>query len=136
MRKIPSPDLAYAAGLVDGEGTITLGRSAKNENRAPVLSVASTSPELLAEMIRLFGGYRVRHKKYKQHHRSSFSWRISHRPALAALALLLPFLKEKRKLARARHILRGYDACTKRNGRYSHQDKKKKAVFEAAFFRL
>lgn len=53
-----------------------------------------------------------------------------------AIQQLLPYMKEPRKIARARHLISLYASCTKRNGRYSKQERKKKAAFEAAFFLL
>jgi len=35
-------DAAYIAGLIDGEGTITLSRKHKNENRQLVVSISNT----------------------------------------------------------------------------------------------
>jgi hypothetical protein len=42
MVDLDSRDAAYIAGLIDGEGTITLSREHRNENRRLVVSVAST----------------------------------------------------------------------------------------------
>jgi hypothetical protein len=40
-------EAAYIAGLIDGEGTITLSREHRNENRRLVVSIASTERCLL-----------------------------------------------------------------------------------------
>ena len=37
-------DAAYAAGLIDGERTITLSREHRNENRRLVVSIAGKLP--------------------------------------------------------------------------------------------
>lgn len=136
MRKPTSLKLAYAAGLVDGEGTITLIRTASNQHRAPVLSLSSTSYELIEIMVNLFGGVVSHHKTYKKHHRRSYSWRLVYSRALDVMRQLLPFLREKKKIARIKHLLKGYAVNTRRNGKYSVEDKKKKAAFEAAFFKV
>ena len=42
MVNLDPRDAAYVAGLIDGEGTITLSREHRNENRRLVVSIAST----------------------------------------------------------------------------------------------
>ncbi len=41
-RKLKLTDAAYIAGLIDGEGTITLTREHANENRRLVVSISNT----------------------------------------------------------------------------------------------
>ena len=57
-------DAAYIAGLIDGEGTITLSREHRNENRRLVVSIASTERCLL-EFVAVRTGVR---QDYKQTH--------------------------------------------------------------------
>ncbi|WP_289281809.1 MULTISPECIES: LAGLIDADG family homing endonuclease [unclassified Methylophaga] len=40
-------DAAYIAGLIDGEGTVTLCRKHKNENRQLAVTISNTERELL-----------------------------------------------------------------------------------------
>jgi hypothetical protein len=46
-RTLTIDEAAYLAGLIDGEGTITLSRRHANEMRQLVVSISSTEPELL-----------------------------------------------------------------------------------------
>lgn len=46
-RKLRAEIAAYVAGLIDGEGTITLSRRHANERRQLVVSIASTELSLL-----------------------------------------------------------------------------------------
>lgn len=55
-------EAAYVAGIIDGEGTITLTRMHAKEYRRPVITVASTDLELLLYLKSLCGGY-VTNKK-------------------------------------------------------------------------
>ena len=47
IKQLSKTDAAYIAGLIDGEGTVTLTRKHKNENRQLCVSIASTEIELL-----------------------------------------------------------------------------------------
>lgn len=40
-------EASYIAGLIDGEGTITLSRKHRNENRQLVISISNTEDKLL-----------------------------------------------------------------------------------------
>ena len=40
-------EASYIAGIIDGEGSITLTRMHNNEHRRPCITIASTDKELL-----------------------------------------------------------------------------------------
>lgn len=42
VRKLKLTDAAYITGLIDGEGTITLTRERRGENRRLVVSISNT----------------------------------------------------------------------------------------------
>ena len=44
---LSQPDAAYIAGLIDGEGTVTLSRRHRDDQRQLVVSIASTERYLL-----------------------------------------------------------------------------------------
>jgi hypothetical protein len=44
IRELSAVEAAYIAGIVDGEGTITLTRTHRDEGRRPVVSISSTEP--------------------------------------------------------------------------------------------
>lgn len=50
-RQLQPEAAAYIAGLIDGEGTITLTRLHANENRRLVVSIANTEFQLLQFVI-------------------------------------------------------------------------------------
>lgn len=117
--------LAYAAGLIDGEGSILLHRSKKW--RTPVLSVTSTSIELLTWLKDNFGGI-VRDKNEKRpNHSRAFEWRLSSSATLALLPAILPYLRERKKIERVRHILQYYTLAKAEGWR---------SRFEAEFYLL
>lgn len=111
-------DLAYTAGILDGEGSITLTKRAK-QNPYPVISVDSTDRELLEWLKTNFGGCIVIKKKTKDHHSQAWTWRLQQRAALSLLEKLIPFMKIDRKIYRAHLLVSEYVQCTPRNGKYT-----------------
>ncbi|KKL96039.1 hypothetical protein LCGC14_1848460 [marine sediment metagenome] len=89
-------DLAYAAGLIEGEGCIT-PNSEKRSNRMSWrpycrVSVAMTDEEPVKWLYELFGGT-MRPKPTKNpRHKDQFHWEVGGRRAGAVMAVLLKFL--------------------------------------------
>lgn len=130
-------ELAWLAGIVDGEGTITLVRHNRNKFRSPVISVASTTYELLLEVQRIAGGGSISSKKvYATHHKPSWTWALQRRKALALIEALIPYLREPLKLTRAQFLLSNYSKCTSRNGKYTKEQLDLKEQMENSFFSL
>ncbi len=127
-------DDIYAAGLIDGEGTITLSHVNGNEFRSPCVSVSSTTYELVEFLRETYGGTIVKHKVYQDHHKQSFSWKVNYNKAVNTLEKVSPYLKEPEKLRRANLILQEYKKVTKRNGKYSSEELKAKLDFQHLFF--
>src|SRR5215469_13265102 len=101
-----SIDIAYAAGLFDGEGSITIGRRKTKGARKPTYFVeilmGNTSLSVLEWMKQKFGG-RITHNggnRHNENHRQAWRWMASTRQAGRVLRLLLPFLKIKEKQAK------------------------------------
>lgn len=67
---------AYLAGIIDGEGTVTLTRHHKNETPTARVSVANNNLKLLEWIKSIVGGVIVSKKKYKTHHRDSYVWYV------------------------------------------------------------
>jgi hypothetical protein len=127
--------ISYAAGLFDGEGTVTLSRlHADDVFRAPMVSLSSTSFELVQFMKDNFGGAIISHKTYQPHHRKQWSWRLVRRSALAFLEKITPYIVEEEKKRRVHLILDEYLSVTPRNGKYSPVLFQRKSDFEKRFF--
>lgn len=124
------------AGLLDGEGTITLGRTHKGRQRVPVVSVASTDREVLDWVKDHFGGTITKKATYQDHHLPSFAWKVESRKAIAVLQLVGPYLRIHRKQRRAKHILGEYLQVTPRNGKYTDEMLEQKHSFDERFFSL
>lgn len=131
-------DIAYLAGIIDGEGTITLTRMHSNENRKPVITIASTDLELLVYLKDLVGGVISNKKNYKPNkHKSSYTLSIKKKETVFyLLSSILPYLKIPTKLKRAEFIVNNYNNVTPRNGKYTIEDLIKKKEFEEGFFRI
>jgi len=129
-------DLYYAAGLVDGEGTVTLIRQTRHQKRSPSISVSSTSEELVDFMKDTFGGHIVKLKPPKKGHRQAWHWQTSHDNAIKTLKQIAPYLRERKKKARANLILRDYKRVTPRNGKYTEKQLKRKEEFATQFFEI
>lgn len=129
-------DDVYAAGLIDGEGSIMLLSSHRSKFKVPTISMTSTSYELIDFMQKTYGGVVCKHKTYKDHHKKSWSWRIRYNKVFNFISKILPYLKDGQKVRRARFLQAFYKKYTPRNGRYSEECLKKKKQLERVFFHL
>jgi len=125
---------AYVAGIIDGEGTITLSRQRANEFRCPVVSVSSTTYEIMDYLKTHYGGFIVKHKTYKDHHKQSWSWKVERTAAFKILADIQHYLLVPEKRHRCALILNTYKSVTPRNGKYTPDLIKQKQEFEYLFF--
>ena len=126
---------AYAAGLIDGEGTITLSHNNKGDAyRTPVVSMTSTTRELVDLLHDEYGGSVRFHRTYHDRHNNSFIWSVRHDRALRMLERIAPHLRVPEKVTRANLVLNRYKAVTPRNGKYSDTQRETKLEFEYLFF--
>jgi hypothetical protein len=125
---------AYLAGLIDGEGTITLSRRARNKERSVAITIANTELVLLEYPLSVVGAGKITSKKkYKEGHSPSFVYQISGRQALSLLGQIRYFLKSYKK-ERADFLLKNYVRLTPRNGRYQLALLKERKLFIDEFF--
>ena len=136
VKVLDQTDAAYIAGLVDGEGTVTLSRRHRAENRHLVISINNTERHLLEFVLKSVGAGKITGKRtYQAHHAPSFTYAISNRQALALLHQLFPYLKTY-KAKRSDLILRNYIRLTPRNGRYTPEIKRARTKFEQQVMRI
>ena len=135
--KILSPEeAAYIAGLIDGEGTISLTRKHRGEHRQLMVSISSTEPPMLKYVLKVIGAGRITNKcTYRYNHAPSVTYAISNRQALAVLEQVVAYLKTY-KAKRAQLILRSYIRLTPRNGKYTQALLKERNIFIEKFLRL
>ena len=124
-------DAAYIAGLVDGEGTITLSRKHTNERRQLVISVSNTELAILDFVLRQVGAGKITTKRtVKAQHSPSFTYAIWNRQALNLLDQVAPFLRSY-KSHRAQLVRDNYVRLTPRNGKYTPAGLAARQRFEA-----
>lgn len=133
MHSISKEELAYTAGLVDGEGTITMGRT-QSPYRHPVVTLASCTFELLEFLKERFGGCICTKNVTKEGHSPAWSWQLLNASAIQFLGLIRPYLREPDNIRRTELLITEYGKLTLRNGKYTEAQKTTKLEFEARFF--
>jgi hypothetical protein len=129
-RTLMIDEAAYLAGLIDGEGTITLSRRHANEKRQLVVSISSTEPDLVEWAANATGvGKITRKRTSSDKHAPGLTYTVSNRQALAVLKQVLPYLRSYKKL-RARLAVEQYLVLTPRNGKYTIEAALQREVFE------
>ncbi len=136
VRKMSGLEAAYLAGLIDGEGTVTLTKREKNAQRAITITIANTERELLEYPMRVISAGIISSKRtQKIHHTPSFVYRITGRQALSVLQQIVPYLHSYKK-QRAKFVLAEYINITPRNGRYNQDLLERKKIFDERFFQI
>jgi hypothetical protein len=101
MGMIIPTDLAWAAGFIDGEGTISLRLHVNTQGNTyiyPTLQAANTNVEMLQELRYMFGGS-IHAVKQVDGRKRVHRWTCGSRQSVEAIRLLLPYLKLKRPQA-------------------------------------
>jgi hypothetical protein len=136
VKTLSQVDAAYIAGLIDGEGTVTLSHRHRNENRHLVVSVSNTDRPLLEYMLNTIGAGKITGKRTAQpHHTYSYNYSMSNRQAISLLEQTGPYLKTY-KARRSEMILRDYIRLTPRNGHYTPDMKQARHEFERDFLSI
>ena len=111
---------AYMAGIIDGEGTVTLTRVHANEMPSPRLSIANNNLRLLKWIKEKTGsGFIIKRTKREPQHGNQYVLDISDNAALKLLAELKEYLIIKKPHAEL--LVLRYKAVTPRNGRYTKE---------------
>jgi hypothetical protein len=127
---LPLDVAAYLAGLIDGEGTVTLTRMRADKNRRLVVSIANTDLQLLEYVLDQVGaGKLTRKRTVSDRHTPSYCYAVASLQALALLRQIAPFLRTYKR-QRAELALAEYQRLTPRNGKYSAALLSKRHYFE------
>lgn len=96
-------DLAYVAGIIDGEGCIDVNRRNRPSHKYPDTSLRVTvvsTDQWLCQMLRFSFGGAVRERIVdKLHQLPQWDWRIERGKASEFLKLILPYLHLKKPQA-------------------------------------
>lgn len=115
-----SEEKAYIAGIIDGEGTVTLSRAHVDELPAPKVSVANNSLELLKWIRGKVGsGVIIKRSKREPQHKDQYVLDISNDWALDLLSDIKEYLIVKKPHAEI--LVSRYKTFTPRNGRYTKE---------------
>ncbi len=111
-------DLAYAAGIFDGEGTVTILRVQNERNPTHSLHafVTNTDRPLLEWLRETYGGAIYAQRQQGQN-RPCWQWKLTSRGAADFLALLLPYLRVKRAQAVVGIEFQTFKEAWRRDGR-------------------
>lgn len=100
MRRPKGNDLAYAAGIIDGEGSIGFRGFGKRDKPFHAIWVrVSNTNEWLVKWLQFNFGGTVRKAKSLPQRKDMWLWTIRTRQALHFLELIVPYLKIKRPQA-------------------------------------
>ena len=92
-------DLAYLAGLVDGEGCISIKHNKSNNVFFPWVAVGMTQLEGLELLVEMFGG-KIREDRTSNRKSVMYRWEQNKRDVVVhVLSSLLPYLRVKKALA-------------------------------------
>jgi hypothetical protein len=134
VRRLSAVDAAYIAGLIDGEGSVSLSRRHANERRQLVVSIANTEAALLRFVLDRVGAGKITSKRIAAiHHTPSSVYAVTNRQALSLLEQLYPYLRSHKR-ERARLVLEKYIPATPRNGKYTPEIEDLRNALEIQFF--
>ncbi|MET0514500.1 MAG: LAGLIDADG family homing endonuclease [Nitrospiraceae bacterium] len=127
---------SYIAGLIDGEGTVTLTRLSRNRQRGLAVTISNTERDILEHVFRLIGVGKITNKRRsKSHHVPSYTYQITNRQALDLLKQICPYMRSH-KSDRARLAVCQYVKLTPRNGRYTIDQLRERDKFVRQFFAI
>lgn len=125
---------AYLAGVIDGEGTITLTKD--GEFRYPTITFCNNDKGIIDYVNTFCLGTVSVKRSDNPLHKDNYVWKLAHRRAVDVIQEILPYMHESKKVARGKTIIENYIALTPRNGKYSAELKIKKHLWEEEFFKI
>ena len=102
----------------------------------PQIAVACNDRELLDWLRTRFSGTITRKKRKRSNEADSYDWRLYRRRALEFMELIRPYVQLDRKCRRIDLLLADYRNCTPRNGKYSEEQRTRKAELTRRFYAL
>ncbi len=134
MIPLDEVEKAYLAGIIDGEGTVTLMKHHKNETPTPYVSVANNNLGLLQWIKNRIGGTICSKKKRLPHHNDSYVWSARQDRAIRLLNDVKSYLIIKKPQADL--ITEQYKSVTHRAGKYTLEMLNKKMKLVAKIRKL
>ena len=94
-----SENLAYLAGIVDGEGCIRIHKQSKRNCYSPMITVVNTNPILVDWLRFFFGGSVGVYHSGNTNWKDSYNWRLTGIKAIELLQQIRPYLRLKAQQA-------------------------------------
>ncbi len=116
-------ELAYFAGIVDGEGCIQLRHGVRKHIFASILTITNTDPRLIEWIRSRFGGFVYAHGAAKGNRKPSYQWVSSRGEVVTVLQAILPFMIVKRSQAELLLAYRATVAKTKKTPEHVKQER-------------
>ena len=136
VRDLSPVDAGYVAGILDGEGTVTLVRRHAKDRRQLVVSVSSTEPSILEWLKDTIGVGKITSKRTtSDRHAPGYTYSISNRQALDLLRQVASLLRSYKR-GRVQLALDDYLDLTPRNGKYSPDLSHRRNQFERRFLSI
>lgn len=117
MKDLDAPTLAYFAGVMDGEGCVSIRRTKARPSvglstRYSVsVIVGNTNRELIARLASAFDAGSITYRYATRRKRACYLWALSSGPARAVLEALLPYLVVKKAQAEVvLDFIHGFDS--------------------------
>ena len=113
LEAVPQTVLAYAAGIIDGEGCIRIacgrikpGRTNVNTPYRLTVFVTNTNPAMIQYLHQHFGGFVGKGNKARGNFRSTVRWTIADRGAEQFLRLIEPYIVCKKEEIQLAYVFR------------------------------
>lgn len=129
-------EIAYLAGIIDGEGSIMLSKYHHSEFPCPCISISSTDLELLDWVRDKIGSGRINKKKNYNIEKHKPSYTYTDDTAIERMNKIEPYLVITKNKLRAKFIIENYKKITMRNGKYTDETRKIKEQFYIDFMAL
>ena len=96
---LTSESIGWTAGILDGEGHLTVYRRGKTTSFQMKVTVVNTDLSMLMKLQEIWGGTINDREKLKNHHKDCYSWTICSNQAALMLEAVGPHMRTKKELA-------------------------------------
>lgn len=97
--EIKEVELAYTAGLFDGEGSLSIFKCSRGNSYGLSIAIQITDKEVLDYISSLFGGKVTSIKRRENNKRDTWTWSLHSLKAKSFLVKIYPFLRLKKESA-------------------------------------
>lgn len=118
-------ELAYLAGIIDGEGSIQLVKNNKGSYTTRI-TVSNTDLRLIHWLMYSLGGSYYEQKKHNKNYKPTYHWVLSSKHTHNILLKVLPYLKLKKEQANI--LIKHKDTCYNKQQRWRLSDLEKEII--------